>query len=281
MTDRISCLRGKSAIVTGASSGIGLEFSRLLAFHGVIVVMISNDTERLLHVAEELIIATGTPNHVLSLDLSLSDAPDELIRYIDRNNLSPSLLINNAGIFDFKSFCNMARERINTYINLHIRSLTVICSLIADRMSHQPLIDGLKYRGYILNMSSMSCWMPMPGISMYSATKAYIRVLSRALRIEYKPAGVSVTVACPGGIATDLFGLPRNLQRIGVKTGALTTPEKFVRNALNHTLKNRAQYINGLINRIAIIFVSLTPERIRSIIKTRLLDRFEKKKNNR
>lgn len=125
-------------------------------------------------------------------------------------------------------------------------------------------------------MSSMSCWMPMPGIAMYSATKAYIRVLSRALRIELKPLGVSVTVACPGGIATDLFGLPRNLQKLGVNVGALATPEKFVRKALNRTLKGKAQYINGLINRLAIVAVAVTPEWVRGLVKSRLLDKTKK-----
>ncbi|WP_304471790.1 SDR family oxidoreductase, partial [uncultured Muribaculum sp.] len=138
---------------------------------------------------------------------------------------------------------------------------------IAQRMSR----NGVK--GYILNMSSMSCWMPMPGIAMYSATKAYIRAFSRALRIEVKELGVSVTVACPGGIATNLFGLPPKLQRLGVKLHALDTPQRFVKKALRRTLQGRAQYINGGLNRMAIVAVASLPEWARLIIKTRLLDR--------
>lgn len=276
MNNIIARLKGKSAIVTGASSGIGLEFSRLLASNGVIVIMISNDTDRLLQVADDIKTSTGTPVFNLSLDLTLPDAPDTVVRFMDQNNLSPVLLINNAGIFDFKAVNDLSLKRIDTYINLHIRNLTVICNLIAARMSRQPMIDGMKYRGYILNMSSMSCWMPMPGIAMYSATKAYIRVLSRALRIELKPIGVGVMVACPGGIATDLFGLPPNLQKLGVKVGALTTPAKFVRKALHKTLKGKAQYINGLINRMAIVAVAMTPEWVRGLVKSRILDKLEK-----
>lgn len=280
MSNKIARLKGKSAIVTGASSGIGLEFSRLLASNGVIVIMISNETDRLAQVAEEIKASTGTPVYYLSLDLTFHDAPDEVMRFIDDNNLYPVLLINNAGIFDFKALNDLSRKRIDTYINLHLRNVTVICNLIAARMATQPVIDGMKYRGYILNMSSMSCWMPMPGIAMYSATKAYIRVLSRALRIELKPVGVSVTVACPGGIATDLFGLPRNLQKLGVGVGALATPKTFVRKALIKTLKGKAQYINGWLNRIAIVAVAMTPECVRGLIKSRLLDKIKKTSKN-
>lgn len=113
----------------------------------------------------------------------------------------------------------------------------------------------------------------MPGIAMYSATKAYIRAFSRALRLELKDSGVSVTVACPGGIATDLFGLPPRLQRLAVRLGALQIPERFVRNAIRQTLRRRKQYINGLLNRLAIVAVGALPDWLRIAVKRQLLDR--------
>ena len=122
-------------------------------------------------------------------------------------------------------------------------------------------------------MSSMSCWMPMPGIGMYAATKAYIRVLSRTMYLELKECGVSVTVACPGGIATDLFGLSKKLQRLAVRLGVLVTPEKFVKGALKAMFRRRKQYINGMLNRFSIFFVSIIPTRIRLIVKHKLLNK--------
>lgn len=113
----------------------------------------------------------------------------------------------------------------------------------------------------------------MPGIAMYSATKAYIRAFSRALRLELRSKGVSVTVACPGGIATDLFGLPPKLQRLGVRLGALATPSRFVRGALRATMRHRKQYINGLVNRLAIVAVGAMPDRLRQQVKPLLLDK--------
>lgn len=115
--------------------------------------------------------------------------------------------------------------------------------------------------------------MPMPGIGMYAATKAYIRVFSRSLALELKDYGVGVTVACPGGIATDLFGLPRNLQRLGVKLGVLATPQRFVSGALKRMFNHKKQYINGFINRLAIVAVALLPDSMRLIVKHKLLDK--------
>lgn len=114
----------------------------------------------------------------------------------------------------------------------------------------------------------------MPGIAMYSATKAYIRVLSRAMRLELKDSGVSVTVACPGGIATDLFGLPKNLQRLAVRLGVLQTPQKFVSKVLRATLRQRKQYINGWLNRVSILAVGCTPDWLRIQVKRKMLDRW-------
>ena len=160
----------------------------------------------------------------------------------------------------------MTPERIDLYISLHIRAVTQLSRMVAARMAESG-------GGSILNMSSMSCWMPMPGIAMYAATKAYIRVLSRAMRIELRDRNVNVTVACPGGIATGLFGLPPHLLRLGVRLGVLHTPARFVRNALRRTLRRRRQYINGIVNRIAIVAVAILPERLRLAVKHRLLDR--------
>ena len=164
---------------------------------------------------------------------------------------------------------HLSERRLNLYIDLHIRAVTLLTREIGALMSKNG-------GGYILNMSSMSCWMPMPGIAMYSATKAYIRAFTRAYRIEMKNRGVSVSVACPGGIATGLFGLPENLQRLGVKIGVLSTPQKFVRNALKKTMRGKAQYINGFLNRLSIVFVASLPEWVRMKIKNDLLDKFDK-----
>ena len=119
----------------------------------------------------------------------------------------------------------------------------------------------------------MSCWMPMPGLAMYSSTKSYIRVFTRALHYEVKEFGVGVTVACPGGIATDLFGLPKKWQKFAVNIGVLQTPEKFAQKAVKKMLKKKKQYINGWLNRFSIFLVGILPTSVRMMVKHHLLDK--------
>lgn len=266
--DSLDSLKGSWAVVTGASSGIGLEFTRILASAGWNVVMIGNRMAELNARSAEIKDEFGVRTLVLVVDLTEDDAVKRVMHTIRSGQMAPRLLINNAGIFDFKSVDSLSEKRIDVYLHLHVRAMTLLSKQMSRYMADR---DG----GYILNMSSMACWMPMPGIGVYSATKAYIRVFSRALRIEMKGEGVSVTVACPGGIATDLFGLPKGLQRLGVRLGVLTTPEKFVRKALKRTFRRKAQYINGGLNRVSIVAVALLPEWARTKIKTRLLDRMQ------
>lgn len=253
----------KLAVVTGAASGIGRRFCQALAASGCGLVMIDrapmDDT-----IAS---LPENVPTYTITQDLASPDAVERICDELDRHSLQPDLLVNNAGIFDFAAVEKLSPQRIDLYVDLHVRSLTQLSRAMAIRMA---AAGG----GNILNMSSMSCWMPMPGIAMYSATKAYIRVFSRALRLEMRDAGVKVTVACPGGIATDLFGLPRNLQKLGVRVGALATPDAFVRKVLRQTAKGRKQYINGFINRMAIVLTGALPESVRHLVKTQILSRY-------
>ena len=255
------------AIVTGGSSGIGAEFARQLAGRGYNLLLVSNQSEQL--ATTKAAIEAEYPSVcclTFFADLATPSAAADIEQFCRDKELTVEVLINNAGIFAFKLMAELPAEKVNLFIDLHMRAVTDLSLRFARIMA-------TRHRGYILNMSSMSCWMPMPGIGMYAATKAYIRVFSRTLALELKESGVGVTVACPGGIATDLFGLPRNLQRLGVKVGALATPERFVRNALKRMFNRKKQYINGFINRLAIVTVSILPDRIRLIVKHKMLDK--------
>ena len=259
-------LRGRVAVVTGACSGIGLEFATQLAAMGADIVGVSNRREPLMAAMVDLSSRFGIRTHALTLDLTLPDGAERVMAFLEARRLKPYVLVNNAGIFSFNPVVETPMGRVECFIDLHVRAVTKLSRLLGEEM----LKAG---EGYILNMSSMSCWMPMPGIALYSATKAYIRAFSRALHYELRQGGVRVMVACPGGIATDLFGLPDNLKRLAVGIGALATPERFVRKALRRLLKGRSQYINGGLNRVAIVAVGMMPRPGRMLVKTQLLDK--------
>lgn len=259
-----SC-RGRWAVVTGASSGIGLCFCRELAHRGCNLIMVSNQV-CLTQCAGDIAADFGVTAYPFVCDLTADDSIGLLLDFIDSRRLSPDYLINNAGIFSFREVTATDPARVDCFIDLHVRAVTRLSREFALRFARRG-------SGRILNMSSMSCWMPMPGIALYSATKAYIRVFSRALCYELRDSDVSVTVACPGGIATDLFGLSDRLKRLAVSLGVLTRPETFARKAIDRMLKGRKQYINGLLNRLSIFFVAITPTPVRMMVKHRLLDR--------
>ena len=259
-------LKGHTVLVTGASSGIGLCFSREFARRGADVVMVSNQKGLLERTAAEVVGEFGVKAVPFFCDLTAPDADRQITDFIDAQGLEVDMLVNNAGIFGFDTVCDMPEGKLNCFLDLHCRAVTMLSRTFAQRFAARG-------GGRILNMSSMSCWMPMPGIAMYSATKAYIRVFSRALHYEMRDSGVSVTVACPGGIATDLFGLPKNLMKLAVSVHAVQTPEKFVRKAVDRMLRGRRQYINGVMNRLAIVGVGMAPTSVRMLVKRKMLDR--------
>jgi len=259
-------LNGRMAIVTGASSGIGLCFCRTLAQSGCSLVMISNQTGILEECATAIEQEFGVRVLTLFCDLTDDNATDKIIAWLDSNALDPDILINNAGIFSFLPVTDTPSRKIECFIDLHVGAVTRLSRAFAQRFAQRG-------GGNILNMSSMSCWMPMPGIAMYSATKAYIRVFSRALHYEMRDSGVAVTVACPGGIATDLFGLPKNLKKLALRLHAIQTPEKFTHNAVKKMLRGKRQYINGWLNRVSIVFVACTPTWVRMLVKRLMLDK--------
>ena len=259
-------LVGRWAVVTGASGGIGLEFCKDLASRGCNLLMAAIEDELLRHKAEEIAERYRVQTLPLTIDLTAKDAVMRILAFLETRDIEPSILINNAGIFTFSPVVEHTAAKIDRFVDLHVCATTQLCRALGERMKS-------KGEGRILNMSSMSCWMPMPGIAMYSATKAYIRVFSRALHYELKDYGVTVTVACPGGIATDLFGLPKKLQKLAVKLGVLAKPDRFAHKAVNRMLKGRKQYVNGWLNRFSIFFVGVLPTPVRMMVKHRMLDR--------
>lgn len=255
-----------TAVVTGASSGIGLEFCRELARRGCNLVMVSNQDSQLRECAREIHDKFGVTTYMLCLDLTDPNAPRSIDSWLDAHDLDPTILINNAGVFSFAPVIESSIGTIDNFVNLHVRAVTCLSRRFAKRFK-------LRGRGWILNMSSMSCWTPMPGLALYAATKAYIRTFSRALHYELRDYGVRVLVACPGGISTDLFGLPDNLMKIALKLHAVQTPEKFVKKALNSLLRGKQQYVNGILNRLSIAAVGAAPTPVRMLVKRKLLDK--------
>lgn len=258
------------ALVTGASSGIGLQYATQLArdYH-TDLLLVSNQERELCAVAADLSAQYGVHAIAHYADLSLTDAAERLHQFCIDNNLQVDILINNAGVFFFNPYCETAMRRIELMLNLHTITVAKLCRLFGEDMlsreltakEQQERICGKPRRkGYILNMSSMSAWMAMPGIQTYNATKAFIYNLSKSLWYEFQPKGVNITVMTPGAVDTALFGLAPNLRRLAVNLTVSIPPEKLVRRALRKMFRGKKADMPGVINHLCTPLLKHTPD---------------------
>ena len=216
----------KLALVTGASTGIGRQYAEQLADLGYNLIIVSRTESALQTAATEIEEKYGVNVVVKAMDLAIEGAAEALFGWCKEEGHIVDVLINNAGMFSFCDMINTPIERVKRTITLHDITYTVLCQLFGNDMAERG-------GGYILNMSSYSIWMPYPGLSLYSASKAYLKSFSVAFSKEVRDKGVKVTAICPAGIATDLYGLSPKLQQFGLKTGILMSPASCARRGLN------------------------------------------------
>lgn len=242
------------SLVTGASSGIGLKYAtELAATYKSDLILVSNQEQELNNVAADLATRFGVRTLALFRNLALPDAADELHQYCNDNRLEIDILINNAGVFFFNELIKTDMRRMELMLSLHVMTVSKMCRLFAEDMCKRK-------HGYILNMSSMSTWMAMPGIQTYNATKAYILNFSRSLWYETKPYGVSVTAICPGAVDTGLYGLSPKWRKVAVAVGVSMPPEKLVKIALRKMFKRKKQCMPGAINHLFVPLMKHLPD---------------------
>ena len=258
------------ALVTGASSGICLEYANQLArdYH-TDLLLVSNQEEEQTRVANQLATTYGVKAYPLYADLSRQDAAEQLYQYCQDNHLVVDILVNNAGVFFFNPYCETSMKRIELMLNLHMITVAKLCRLFGEDMIHRELTAEEKAeklcgksrkKGYILNMSSMSAWMAMPGIQSYNATKAFIYNFSKSLWYELKPQGVNITVMTPGAVDTALFGLAPHLRRLAVNLTVSIPPEKLVKRALRKMFRGKKADMPGVINHLCTPLLKHTPD---------------------
>lgn len=185
-------------------------------------------------------------------DLALPDAAECLFAACQEAGIRAEVLVNDAGVFIYNDIIETDQKRIDGIICLHIRTVTALCRLFAEEMA---AAGG----GYILNMASYSMWMPLPGIALYSATKAYVKTFSVAFAKEARERNVWVTAVSPAGVATDFYGLSHRLQKVGLAIGVLMTPDKVARKALRALFRHRKHLIPGWYNRLFIPMFKCMP----------------------
>ena len=251
------------ALVTGASSGMGLIYARQLAVRGYDLLLVSNQERELIQTAADIADEFGVSAIPHYQDLATAGAAGELYDYCRSEGIEVEVLVNNAGMFFFKELDDTDLPRVEKMMNLHMSTVTKLCLLFgADMKSRGP--------GYVLIVSSMAAKLPTPGITVYSATKAYLRSFGKSLYFEMRPYGVGVTTVMPAAIATPLYGLKPSLMNLGLKTGVIKTPEWLVRKALKGLFRKRHTVRPGFMNIYLPPIIALLPRRIENRIWLRL-----------
>jgi short-subunit dehydrogenase len=183
------------ALVTGASSGIGREFARVLAREGYDLVLVARSGGRLADLAEELKARYGVATKILPKDLADSSAPAGIVTKLEAGGLAVDVLVNNAGFASYGPFAESDLANELQMIQVNVAAMTSLTRL---------LLPGMVWRGQgrILNVASTAAFQPGPLMAVYYATKSYVLSFSEAIANELAGTGVTVTALCPGATSS-------------------------------------------------------------------------------
>lgn len=188
----------ETALITGASSGIGEALASCFAADGYDLVLVARSADKLQALAERLSARYKIKVHVEPADLSKPTAAKQLAATMQRNKIAVDVLVNNAGVLEQGPFADMKPQRHQDLISLNVAGLTAMLAYFMP-----PMVA--RGHGRILNVASIAAFQPIPTLATYAATKAYVLSLTESLSEELKGSGVSITALCPGITATDML----------------------------------------------------------------------------
>lgn len=243
----------KTALVTGASSGIGVEFAKLLAKDKYDLILTARSEGTLNAIAEELKAQFNINITVIPHDLSAPGAGIVLSKKIDTLGLEVEILINNAGFGDHGQFVNSDMSKTVDMINLNVLNLTELSLIYGKRFAD-------KKSGMLLNVASTAAFQPIPKMSVYAATKAYVLHFTEALHFELKNSGVSVSALCPGATRTG-FIQAANMEDSPLFESNAMSAKTVAEKAYKGLKNNKAVIITGFKNAFFARFADMTPFR--------------------
>lgn len=234
----------RTALVTGASAGIGAAFARHLAAEGYALLLVARRVDRLKTLADELTAQYGVRCDVFAADLSDPAAPAQIIAFAQAQGISIDVLINNAGLSGKAAFANTPWPTLAAEIQLMITALTELCHRV---------LPGMQERGWgrIINLSSLAAFSP-PGASLlYTGIKSYVLSISQSLDMELKPQGIHVTALCPGFTRSEFH------DTMGTRDAANKLPallwqeaEDVVREGWQAVTKGKPVCVPGVVNKL-------------------------------
>ncbi|RMF66287.1 MAG: SDR family oxidoreductase [Calditrichaeota bacterium] len=244
-------IKEKTVLITGASSGIGAEFAKLLAEKGAHLILTARSEDKLKELAGTLQEAFSVRARVLPADLSRPEAPARLFQQVKDTGEQVDVVINNAGFGKWGRFDSVDLE---TYLQMCTLNIDAVVAL-----THLFLPDMLaKGEGGFINVASTAAFQPVPFFATYSATKAFVLSFSEALSEEYRDQGITVTCLCPGGTATNFHQVSKidTKKLIGLEPAA-----KVARVGLDAFLRGQPTVISGFKNYLLANSTRLVPRK--------------------
>ncbi|MBU3676384.1 MAG: SDR family oxidoreductase [Chitinophagaceae bacterium] len=246
------------ALITGASSGIGLEMARIHAARGGNLVLVARRSDALEQIKTEL---SGTYPKIqvncIVQDLAQADAALMVWEKTKALGIRIDLLVNNAGFGDFGYFHRLDAKRMSSMIHLNILALTELCRYYLPDMVERK-------SGGILNVASTAAFQPGPGMSVYFATKAYVLSFSEGLYEEVKDFGVRISALCPGPTGTQFFDAANMSGTRLTRLMPMPSAKAVAELGYNSLMSGKAVSIHGMSNRFLVFLLRFTP---RSIVR--------------
>ncbi|MGA1278133.1 MAG: SDR family NAD(P)-dependent oxidoreductase [Candidatus Kapaibacteriota bacterium] len=255
------------ALITGASSGIGLELARIMAREGHHLILTARNVLALEELANELRSQHKVDIHIIPCDLSEPRSAFTLRKEIKDRNLTINCLVNNAGFGLLGEFKDLDAEMQHRMIELNCNSLMALSRLFTD--------DLIASKGRILNIASVAAFYSGPLMAVYYATKAFVVSFSEALNFELQKHGVSVTAHCPGPTHSNFQ------ERAGMHNTSLFTllpvpdSKTVAEHAYRAMMKRKSLAIHGTVNRMMLFFGALSPRSL----KVRMVHAFQSSKS--
>ncbi len=238
-------------LITGASSGIGEVFARRLAEKKHDLVLVARSENKLHELCDELMLQHKITAHYIPLDLSKAGADAELFAETEKHGMEIGWLINNAGFGSMGDFAELPLERELEMIDLNIRALVGLTHRYLPQMRARK-------SGTIINVSSTAGFQPIPFMSTYAATKAFVTAFSQGLAEENRSHGILVMALCPGATETNFFAAASITDPLQLK--GMQTAEQVVDAALRGAERGKMLVISGALNKIVAYVATIAPD---------------------
>ena len=242
-----------SVLVTGASSGIGLELARSFAQRGHRIVLVAPVAAELEAIAAEFERDLDTEAIPIPCDLNDQESIDTLFREVERRGLHVDILVNNAGLGQRGRFWEIPLERDAEMIRVNVAA-----ALRLTKHFLPPMLS--RGRGRILNTASVAGFEPGPGLAVYHATKAFLLSFSEALATELEGTGVTVTALCPGPTDTDFFEKADMVDTNAFQRGNVMAPREVAEAGYEATMRGERVIVPGGLNKIMVAGRRFIPE---------------------